>query len=520
MHHFELVILLLAGLAIAVTAISIKVRKPYPIFLVIAGAIIGIFNLPGLEGFKKTVTEDEFFRDAVIKIFLPALLFEAAFKLRYSHLHENKKPILLLAFLGTFLTFLIVSFLTWAFLPVPLQAALVFGALMGATDPVSVLSIFKTMGAEKKLSIVIEGESLFNDAVAFVLYTIAAFHFSEFLQNGPAAGIGMGIWIFLKSLTLGILIGAGLGIAMSYITKFYENFALEILFAVFLAYSSFFFAESVHASGVISVITAGLIYGNYGAKIGMSPATRHAVNSILESLALFANALVFLMVGLEIAIIDFSGKWQLIALAIVFVLAARSIAVFASVGFLRNFPVRWAHVLNWGGLKGSLSIALALNLPASFTFRSDIILLTFCVVFFSLVVQGLSIGKVVDLFKARTVSRGLKEYEALVSRIQGYNAVLEKLPLWKSRGLVPEPLYQAHFSNYSSRLSECRNSLEQLFIEHPDLAKEQEDHLRLLALYTQHDAIEDLSKQHVISEEVSKSQINALIEEIEKLNRH
>lgn len=353
LHYVFELSLILVMIAAGITAIAKKVKQPYPIALVLVGAIIGLSNIPILDPVKTFITEGEIFNFVIITLFLPALLGEASLKLSYAHLIENKKPILLLAFGGTLLSFIIVGFSSVWLLGFTIPAAFVFASLMSATDPVSVLSIFKTVGVKKRLAIVVEGESLFNDGLAVVLFNISAFYLLDYLDLG-IAGLGNGLWQFVKVITLGLIVGGALGYGFSKLTQYFDDYPLEIIFSIILFYSSFLLAESIHASGVIAVVVAAIIFGNYGAKIGMSPTTKLNINNFWDVAALLANSLVFLMVGLEITNIDLEEKWGLIIFAILIVLIGRSLAVYISLAFMKNFPTSWKHVINWGGLKGSL----------------------------------------------------------------------------------------------------------------------------------------------------------------------
>jgi len=204
-NQFELILLLLA-IATGITAIAKKLDQPYPIALVITGTLIGLLPIHGLENLKSFIAEDEVFRFAIISIFLPTLLGEATLKLPFYHLVENKNPIVLLALAGTLISFLAVGFLSIQFLGLPIQVAFVFAALMAATDPVSVLSIFKSMGVDHRLSAIMEGESLANDGVAVVLFTISSVYLYEYMNLGWV-GLALGGWTFLKVVVGGIAIG-------------------------------------------------------------------------------------------------------------------------------------------------------------------------------------------------------------------------------------------------------------------------------------------------------------------------
>lgn len=397
MHHFNetfIQLLVLLAVSVFVIGISKKLNQPYSIALVIVGLLLGVTNIPFLEEAESFVTQSHVFQAIIISLFLPILLGDATLKLPFSHLKEQSKPVLALAFGGTLLSFLIIAFSAYYLLDLPLIVAFTFGALMSATDPISVISIFKSLGVPKSIVTIIEGESLFNDGIAVVLFQISSVYLLSYMELGWM-GFSSGLLLFIKFAAGGIAIGAVLGYLFSQLIRIYDDYPLEIAFSMLLFFGSFFIAEQFHVSGVIAVVTAGLIFGNYGAKIGMSETTKVNINSFWDVVTLIANSLIFLMIGIEIKNIDFSDKWVTIAAAVVIVLAGRTIALYTSTQWIKGFPRSWKAILNWGGLKGSLSIALALSLPASFEGREDVLVLTFSVVLFSLLVQGLTIKPLV-----------------------------------------------------------------------------------------------------------------------------
>ena len=276
----------------------------------------------------------------------------------------------------------------------PLIVAFTFAALMSATDPISVLSIFKSLGVSKKLAVTIEGESLLNDGIAVVLFQISSIYLITYIQMG-IAGFGSGVLLFLKFSVGGLVIGLLLGFVFSQLLRPFDDYPLEVAFSALLFFGCYFIAEHFHFSGVIAVVVGGLIFGNYGAKIGMSKQTKVNINTFWDSITQIANSLIFLMIGLEIRHIDFADKWGIIILAILIVVVGRVIAVYSSTTIVKGLSLNEKHIINWGGLKGSLSIALALSLPADFQGKETILLLTFSVVLFSLLVQGLTIKPLV-----------------------------------------------------------------------------------------------------------------------------
>lgn len=387
-------LLILLAVSMFVIAAAKKINQPYSIALVVVGLVLGMVHIPFIEEAETYITQSHVFQAIIISLFLPILLGDATLKLPFSHLREQSKPVLALAFGGTLLSFLIIALLSYYVLDLPLVVAFTFASLMSATDPISVISIFKSLGVPKSVVTIIEGESLFNDGIAVVLFQISSIYLLTYMEMGWT-GIGSGIWLFLKFVLGGIAIGAVLGYLFSQLIRFYDDYPLEIGFSMLLFFGSFFIAEHFHVSGVIAVVVSGLIFGSYGAKIGMSKTTLTNINSFWDVVTLIANSLIFLMIGLEIKNIDFSDKWLMIVAAIFLVLVGRTIAIYTSTSILPNFPGVWKVVLNWGGLKGSLSIALALSLPQSFEGRETVLVLTFSVVLFSLLVQGLTIKPIV-----------------------------------------------------------------------------------------------------------------------------
>lgn len=398
--QFELLLLLLT-IAAGTTALAKKIHLPYPIALVITGLVIGLLPIASLNDLKSFIAEDEIFRFTVISIFLPTLLGEAALNLRFSRLNENRKPIITLALLGTLISFAITAWLSGVFLGLPLQVAFVFGALMAPTDPISVLSIFKTMGMHRQLSITMEGESLINDGIAVVLFTIAAYQLNSYLDEG-ALGYLMVLLEFLKVVVGGLLIGGVLGWLFSKLIRFYDDYPLEIIFSMLLFYGAYFIAEAFTVSGVIAVVTGGVVFGNYGKKIGMSETTSANITTFWDVISHIANSLIFLLVGLEVTRISFADKWLLVLGAVLIVLISRSSAVYFGIGWIRDIPWKWKHIFNWGGLKGSLSLALAFSLPLSFPMREHILVLAFGVVLFSLLVQGITMKPLIRKLGIKT----------------------------------------------------------------------------------------------------------------------
>lgn len=515
MHHSLNIAFILLAVAVGVTALAKKIKKPYPIALVVVGAIIGLVPLPAMDPLKEFVEEGYTFEFIIISLLLPTLLGEASLKLPFSHLRENAKAIGALAVGGTFLTFLIIGAGSYYILDLSIQTAFVFAALMSATDPVSVLSIFKTLGVNRKLSTVIEGESLFNDGLAVVFFMIASIYLPSYIEMG-AGGILAAVLMLFKVAIGGAIVGGGLGYIFSKFTSWYDDYPLEILFSILLFYGSFLIAESIHVSGVIAVVVAGLVFGNYGAKIGMSPTTKINIHSFWDVLALFANSLVFLLVGLEIAYIDINDKWGLIAASILLVLSARTVAVYTSMLPLKGIPAKWKHVLNWGGLKGSLSIALALSLPGDFPGRENIIILAFSVVFFSLLVQGMTISSLINKLNIKGPNKERTEYEEAMTAVHRYDYAIERLHQLKKEAVISTIVFERMKALYDHKQKEAKETLDVMYEEHPEWRKTQEYIASIEALYAEHEAIERLLRKDMISSQLAEEEIERIIDHIEQ----
>ncbi|WP_458120948.1 cation:proton antiporter [Paenibacillus sp. Z6-24] len=393
MHHFNEVfieILILLAVSLAVIAVARKLRQPESIALVLVGLLLGTVNIPVLEAAETYITQSNVFQAIIISLFLPVLLGDATLKMPFSHLRAQSRPVIALALGGTLLSFLFVMLGSYYLIGLPLVIAFTFAALMSATDPISVISIFKSLGVSEKMVTTMEGESLLNDGIAVVLFQISTVYLLTYISMGWL-GFGSGILLFLQFAVGGLAVGGILGFLFSRLIRYYDDYPLEIAFSMLLFFSCYFIGEHLQVSGVIAVVTGGLVFGNYGKKIGMSAVTSQNINTFWDVITLIANSLIFLMIGLEIRNISFADKWGIIVLAIAIVLVARTLALFISLSRSKDFstPAKW--VLNWGGLKGSLSIALALSLPLEFEGRETILVLTFSVVLFSLIIQGLTI---------------------------------------------------------------------------------------------------------------------------------
>ncbi|USK84502.1 cation:proton antiporter [Peribacillus asahii] len=511
----QLIILLTVSVVVASYAYHKKI--PYSLPLVIIGLVLGMLNLPIIDESRDFITNSETFQIFVISIFLPALLGEATLKLPFHHLKENKAPILALAIGGTLITYVVIGFASHYLLEVSVIVAFTFAALMSPTDPISVLQIFKPLGVHKRMNAIMEGESLFNDGVGVVLFKISSIYLLVYMEMG-VAGFGQGLLLFLKFAVGGLVIGLIIGYIGSISIKKIDNYPLEIAISIIVFFGSFLIGETVHVSGVIAVVVAGLLFGNYGGKIGMSPVTKLNIYNFYDVIAFIANSIIFLMVGLEISRIDVQGKWGMIIISIIIVLIGRSVAVYASLAWLKEIPSSWKHILNYGGLKGSLSIALALSLPRTFEGREEIIVLTFSVVIFSLLFQGLTIKSLINKLGIIEKQNHIWEYEEVIANLNRSKTSISTWSDMKEESLLTEKDYQDLVNLENEKLKKYNQALDQLYSLYPQIKEEQLRDAKRESLYNQYHELGKLVSKEVISQSILERKRKEILEEVENLS--
>jgi len=400
-------VVLLFCVATGVALLSRPLRIPYTVGLVAVGLALGAM---------RAISVPHLTKELLYAAFLPGLLFEAAFHLDARRFWNNKLTILSLSVPGVILAIgFTAGTLVAASRELQLPAgfgwapALVFGAVVSATDPVSVVALFKTLGAPARLRFVIEGESLVNDGTSIVFYAIAVG-----IAMGSAFSAARAAIEFVRVVGVGVLVGAAVGFAISTVIARLNEPVIEITLTVIAAYGSFILAEQFRVSGVLATVTAGMLCGSYGAPRGMSPATRIAVESFWGYFAYALNSIVFLLIGLQVRVTSLIESWEPIAVAYVVMTLARTIVVFLVTGLLRRtrerVPWSWGLILTWGGLRGALSMVLALALSDDFPSRPLVVRATFGVVILSILVNGLTAGPLLRLLGLAGIANGEAGY--------------------------------------------------------------------------------------------------------------
>ncbi len=505
---FILLLLIASGVAMAAK----WVRVPYTLLLVIVGLVISPMH------FLPVVHVSP---DLILLIFLPALLFEAAWNLKLEHLRENLVPILMMATLGVSFSVGLVGVILHFSIGLSWETALLFGAMISATDPVSVLALFRTLGLPNRLTTIVEGESLFNDGTAVVVFRIIlSIVMGVTTQTGGSLALHS-LRNFAVVVFGGLAVGAIIGIIASTLTAYFDDHLLEITLTTITAYGSFLLAEALHVSPVIAVLIAGLIIGNHARQKGMSPTTQVAVNSFWEYAAFVVNSLVFLLIGLEIQVVVLSENLVLVGWAVVAMLAARAIAVYGLIPLVNRFSEKvslpWQHVLFWGGLRGSLSIALALSLPTTVPGRSQLIVMIFGAVIFSLLAQGLTIKPLLRwLGMAETVERK-SAYEFLHVQMLTETTAAAELEKLRGQGLVTARVYEA----MKPKLEQAHESLSEQLAQFgggtPAFEQQQQQRLQEHLVNVKKARLLVLMREGLLSEEVYQQISEKLDEEIRQL---
>jgi len=386
-----LVIMGLLTVAMFAAAICRNIPVPYTVFLVIIGIILGSIarHYPEFE----LLLEFQLTPDLVLFLFLPALIFESALNMDARLLMKDIIPVLVLAIPAMLISAVLIGLGLWVIQDFNIFHALLFGALISATDPVAVISLFKELGAPHRLTILVEGESLLNDATAIVFFNIILG--LAITEHFTASDAGFAVIEFFRVFLGGLFVGAFIGVVLSELLyRIRAGVSSYLIMSIVLAYSSFAIAEHIlHVSGVMAVVAAAIALGILGVS-RIPQSERKTVDETWDVLALICNSLLFLLVGLSVDLSQLYSHIDSIFVAIVLVLSARAVGVYSTVpATIKMFKLPYVsmgerHIMWWGGLKGGLAIAIVLSIPIDMPGRDSILYVTLGVVLFSLLVNA------------------------------------------------------------------------------------------------------------------------------------
>ena len=476
LRQFLLVLSVSLGVATLSRVFSLLRNIPYTLLLLVVGLGLAVADV-------RLVNLSP---ELILFIFLPPLLFEAAWNIKWSRLKSDFFPIFLYAVVGVMICVASLVFGLQQFAGASLATALLVGASLSATDPVSVTALFRELGVDKRLTTLMEGESLFNDGVAVVAFNLLL-------------GIALGVEQFQVSVTvarfglfvgLGIALGGLIGFGISFLTQRFDIPLVEQSLTLVSAYGTYIVAEELGGSGVIAVVTTGLILGNFGSRIGMNPRTRLVVSEFWEFLAFFVNSIVFLLIGDQVRFQSLVDNAGMILAAIVIIIVARAVSVFG-LGSFSNFvtngekiAIPGQTILWWGGLRGSVSVALALSVPESLAQREEIISVVFGVMLFTLLVQGLTTQPLLSWLDLLGDQPTRQRYTQLIAHRVALNRVLDRLKELIERQETDEEFARYQMALVDGQLDELQEDLEKLQRSHPELLDYAAEQLRdeLLAI--------------------------------------
>lgn len=491
MHGMLAIVVELLLIAAAVGLIARRIRVHYSIALVIAGVLVGASRL-----LPATHLDPE----VVLQIFLPILLFEAAIATDAERLRQNLAPVVLLSVPGMLVSVGVAGAVLRYGLRLDWPIALLLGSILATTDTIAVIAGFRKVRAPARLSTIVENESLFNDGTALVAFsTILAVALTG--RFDPARGLVELVWVTAAGLGIGIAIGALAALLMRNI----DDHLMEILLTVVVAYAASLGAETLHASPILAVVAAGITTREV-AWTGLSATGKVAIRAFWEVAAFGVNSIVFLLVGLQL---DFPAL-VLAAPAVGFGLLAltlgRAASIYPLLALLRRgasrVPMAWQHLLLWGNLKGSLSMALALSLPAALAGRELLTAVVFGCALVTLTVQGLTLAPVARALGLGRAGKMEERLEEEQSRLLAARAAQTELDRLQRLGLVPHAVFQRMRAGYQGVIARSEKELRELLVVH---SSEEARHThavtrRLLAV--EKSALQDAINAGFVREEV------------------
>jgi CPA1 family monovalent cation:H+ antiporter len=492
LHDALTAVLQLLVVAAAMGFLARRLRVHYNIALVLAGVALGASRLVQPMALDAAI---------VLQVFLPILLFQAAISTDVRRLRENLAPVVLLSVPGMLVTVFVAGALLRHGLGLDWPRALLLGAVLAATDTIAVIATFSKVRAPARLATIVENESLFNDGTALVAFSLLL----SLVQRGrfdPQQGALELAWV----TAVGLAAGVALGWLASLAARYTEDHLMEILLTVVATYAAASVAESLQASPILAVVAAGLTVGTVGWGV-LTPTGKVAIRSFWETAAFGVNSVVFLIIGLQVELPALRAAlpsigWGLLALTL-----GRAAAVYPLLGLLRvhgtPVPLAWQHLLVWGNLKGSLSMALVLSLPAALEGGELMRAVVFGCALVTLTVQGLTLAPVaraLGLGRAGPAERRLEQEQGRLLAARAAQAELERL---QRLGLVPSGVFQRLRAAYQGAIARAERQLRDLLFVHADEEAQQVQGVRRRLLTVERSALRDAGNAGILSEETA-----------------
>ena len=516
MINLETQVIGLLIIAVFVAATAQRFRVPYTVAMVLTGLVVGLITLP------PDMAAVQLEPHLILVTFLPGLLFEAAYHLNFQELRQNLKAIILLAVPGVLISMVIIGLVLNQLLHLPLAEALLFGVLISATDPIAVIAIFKELGVERRLNVLVEGESLFNDGAAIVIFSILV----GVATGDQAFNLTQALTDFFVTVAGGAALGLVAGLIIGQLMQRTDDHLLDIALTTICAYGTYLFAEDVlngAVSPVIAVVVAAIYVGNFGSRGGYSATSQVTIISFWEFVAFLVNSAVFLLIGLTISPQILIDNALPIAIGIGAILLARALVVFPlralANRYIRPIPASWGTVLFWGGLRGAVSIALALSLPLTLASGEMLKVMAFGYVLFSLIVQGLTMRPVLKFLGLTQVSEGRREFERHRGQMSMDHAAVNALERLYTEHLISPQLKNRLTQIFDEQLTYESERMRALLVSEPELAENGVRLVRQEIVAEQKRALVRLLQRGALSEETYRELSEDLDDRVAKLYR-
>jgi CPA1 family monovalent cation:H+ antiporter len=515
-----LIILLLVAAVVAL--LSRYLRIPYVTGLVLAGLAI-------TELLPKQIGLDD---SLILNLFLPILLFEAAINTDIRRLRSTIEPIALLAGPGVVIAAGIIAALLKFGLGLTWLSAFLIGAILANTDTVSVIAVFNDIPVPSRLSTIVEGESLFNDGLTLVLFSL--------ILNVNATGsfsVLDGLQQIFVVIAGSLLVGLALGYLSTGSTGLLarlDDSLTSILLTVAVALGTFQIGQLLGLSGGVAVVIAGLVVGTIGLSNNLSASNKLTLLSFWEIASFIVNSFIFLLIGIEI---DLITLWQTLPAVLLTIFACqigRIVSVYSLLALIRWFdrpiPLRWQHVLFFGNIKGSLSMALALSIPPSLEARGQLISIVFGTVLLSLIGQGLSLPWLVKRLQLSSLSLPRQQTEQLQAQLMSAKAAQDELESLLKSGVLPKTLYEEMRSAYQIQVAGAEKALREIYNRRQNESdanndnafsgfsqRAQLDAIRRRLLLAEKGALNEAVRKQILSEEIVKDRMQKIDEQLLRL---
>ena len=500
-------ILLLVATGVAL--LSRRFRVPYVTGLVLAGLAITEL-LPRQIGLDPSL---------ILNLFLPILIFEAGINTDISRLRSTFKPIALLAGPGAVFSAAVIAIMLKFGLELTWIPALLVGVILANTDTVSMLAVFKEIPVPSRLSTIVEGETLFNDAAALVSFNLILSVYS----TGSITlleGIQAVLFVALGGSLVGLILGY---LSLPVFTRLEDPFS-SIILTIAVALGTFQAGQFLGVSGAVAVVVAGLVVGNIGLSRKVSASTQVTLYSFWECAGFGANTFIFLLIGLEINPLILWQTLLAVLLAFLACQVGRALSVYLLLAVIRFFdrpvPLRWQHVLFLGNIKGSLSMALALSIPGTMPGREGLIALVFGTVLVSLVGQGLSLPWLVKRLKISNFSDTRQQIDQLQLRLIASKAAQDELDSLLKTGVLPKAIYEEMRASYQARVAASERILRDFYNQRLEQSaavngdRTKLDAIRRRLLLAEKGALNDALRKRILSEDVVQTYIKDLNEQL------